>query len=146
MRKNKSQWALLIGALTICGCSSHLVFVEDETIGLKAKFEANNPAPAQFTLGYRRGVVAVIPQQDVGNRQGTNAVSVTTTNTGSNTVVTVIADPTELMSLYTVFRANVGFTDPVEIRHFLATGSAASSLVANDGDLRKITDSLKGGR
>lgn len=133
---------VLLGCLTLCGCSSHLIFMEEDHVGLKAQFEPNNPSPAQVSLGYRRGVVAVVPQQSAGTAKMSNLVTVTTTRTPTNTVVTVQHDPNELMSLYTVFRANVGFGDPVEIHHFMATGAAAASLLANENDLRDVTRNL----
>lgn len=131
-----------LGLLGLTGCTSHLIFVEEDHIGLKAKFEANNPTPAQLSLGYRRGVVSVIPQQSNGSKPSPS-VSVAATNTNAGKVVTVTTDPNELMSLYTVFKANVGFGDPVQISHFLATGTAATSLLANDDALRTVADTLK---
>jgi hypothetical protein len=69
-------------------------------------------------------------------------VTVTQPQNGQPLTLTVKPDPNELMSLYTVFRANVGFNDPVCVHHFLATGVAASNLLANESDLRKLTRSL----
>ena len=140
------KYAVTVGSLALLvltGCTSHLIFVEEAHVGLKAKLEPNNPAPAQLSLGYRRGVVAVIPQQSSSSKGTQTAAGDAAANADGPKVVTIIADPNELMSLYTVFNANVGFGDPVAIRHFLATGTAASSLLANDGELRKITDALK---
>lgn len=129
--------------LCLSGCTSHLIFVEEDHFGLKAQFEPNNPSPAELSLGYRRGVVAVIPQQSDQPVRLTNSVTVTTEK-GTNTVVKIFNDPNELMSLYTVFRANVGFGDPVEVHHFLATGAAATSLLANESELRNVTTNLNG--
>lgn len=128
---------VLLGAL---GCSSHLVFVEEDHVGLKAQFQPNNPSPGEISLGYRRGVVAVVPQQAKNAVTLADPVSVTwTTNT-----VTVSENPNELMSLYTVFKANVGFGDPTEVHHFMATGMAANALLANSADLRNVTTNLNG--
>lgn len=138
---------LVIGlaALGWTGCTSHLVFVEEDHVGLKAKFQPNDPAPAQFSVGYHRGVVAVVPQQGAKASGLTNQVTVTRKADGTNVVVQVVADPDELMSLYTVFRANVGWRDPVETLHFLATGTAAAQLLANEDELRNVADVLTGG-
>ena len=131
---------LSIVLMGLTGCTSHLVFLEEDHFGLKAQFQPNNPSPAEFSLGYRRGIVAVIPQQSKSPVTLANPVSVTwTTN-----AVTICENPNELMSLYTVFKANVGFNDPTEIHHFLATGMAANALLANYGDLRNVTTNLNG--
>jgi hypothetical protein len=128
--------------LWLTGCESHLVFIEEDHIGLKAQFQPSNPSPVEISLGYRRGIVAVIPQQSKNSVNLANPVSVTwTTNS-----VTICQNPNELMSLYTVFKANVGFGDPTEIHHFMATGMAANSLLANSGDLRNVTTNLNGFR
>ena len=135
-----------LALLGLSGCTSHLVFLEEDHVGLKAAFEANNPAPAQFSVGYRRGVVAVLPQKsDPKDQSKSPTVSVTTTNDsgGGNKVVTITADPNELMSLYTTFKPNIGFNNPVQINHFLATGSAARSLLADHDQLRNLTEALK---
>lgn len=128
--------------LGLTGCTSHLVFIEEDHFGLKAQFQPNNPAPAELSLGYRRGVIAMIPQQSNQPAKLTNSVTVTTEGTDTNTIVKVFNDPNELLSLYTVFHANVGFNDPVEVHHFLATGAAATSLLANESELRDVTTNL----
>src|SRR5207253_655933 len=58
---------LILGGLAGTGCKSHLLFVEEDHLGLKATFEANNPSPVQVSVGYRRGIVAVIPQKSNGD-------------------------------------------------------------------------------
>ncbi len=129
-----------LALLGLTGCESHLVFIEEDHIGLKAQFQPNNPSPAELSLGYRRGIVAVIPQQSKTAQNLINPVSVTwTTNS-----VTVCENPNELMSMYTVFKANVGFGSPTEIHHFMATGMAANSLLANEDALRNVTTNLNG--
>lgn len=126
--------------LYLTGCESHLVFIEEDHMGLKAQFQPNNPSPVELSLGYRRGIVAVVPQQSQQPMNLTNPVSVTwTTN-----LVTISENPNELMSLYTVFKANVGFNSPTEIHHFMVTGMAANSLLANSASLRNVTTNLNG--
>ena len=126
--------------LGLTGCQSHLVFIEEDHMGLKAQFQPSNPSPAQFSLGYRRGIVAVIPQQSKNPVTLADPLPVSwTTNS-----VTIFQNPNELMSLYTVFKANVGFGDQTEVHHFMATGMAANSLLANHGDLRNVTTNLSG--
>jgi hypothetical protein len=136
---------MCLAVLGFTGCTSHLVFLEEGHVGLKAQFAANNPSPAQLSLGYRRGIVAVIPQQSKEPQAVKDSVSVTSKpgEDGKKTV-TIYNDPNELMSLYTVFGANVGIGDPVEVHHFLATGIAAASLLANSEELRKVTRNLRG--
>jgi len=148
---NNSTTVVAISLLALTGCTSHLIFVEEDHIGLKAAFEANNPAPAQISLGYRRGVVAVIPQQSDGSQPKIASATVSTTATAATNpaaadvpkTITITTNPNELMSLYTVFKANIGFGDPVRISHFLATGTAATSLLADHNELRNVTDTLK---
>src|SRR5580698_2979316 len=115
MKRRFVQYAILF-LLGITGCSSHLVFIEEDHIGLKAQFQPNNPSPGEISLGYRRGVIAVVPQQAASPVTLANPVSVSW-NTNS---ITICQNPNELMSLYTTFKANVGFGDPTEIHHFLA--------------------------
>jgi hypothetical protein len=129
-----------LALLGLAGCQSHLLFIEEDHFGLKAQFQPNNPSPAEMSLGYRRGIVAVIPQQSQKAVTLANPVSVTWTSNS----VTVTENPNELMSLYTVFKANVGFNNPTEIHHFLATGMAANSLLANEEALRNVTTNLNG--
>ena len=131
---------LSIVLMGLTGCTSHLVFLEEDHFGLKAQFQPNNPSPAEFSLGYRRGIVSVIPQQSAKPVDLANPVFVTWTSNA----VTISENPNELMSLYTVFKANVGFGSPTEIHHFMATGMAANSLLANFGDLRNVTTNLNG--
>jgi hypothetical protein len=140
----KKHLSLLIPLVVLgylgAGCKSHLVFIEEDHLGLKAQFQPSNPSPAEFSLGYRRGIVAVIPQKSKTPVNLTNPVSVSwTTNS-----VTICENPNELMSLYTVFKANVGFGSPTEVHHFMATGMAANSLLANYGSLRNVTTNLNG--
>ena len=130
-------------AIAFTGCTSHLVFFEEDHLGLKAAFEANNPTPAQVSVGYRRGVVAVIPQQ-MDNPQNVSMMTVAPTNAADGTkTATVTADAHELMSMYTTFSANIGFGDPLRVNHFLATGMAAASLLADDAELRNVAAALK---
>lgn len=128
---------LLLG---LAACESHLVFLEEDHVGLKAQFQPNNPSPAEITLGYRRGIVAVVPQQAETAVDVTNPVFVTwTTNS-----LTIHENPNELMSLYMVFKANVSFASQTEVHHFMASGMAANSLLANSEDLRNVTTNLWG--
>jgi hypothetical protein len=127
--------------LCITGCESHLVFIEEDHLGLKAQFQPNNPSPGEISLGYRRGIIAVVPQQSAKPVTLMNPISVTWT---TNNSLTVCQNPNELMSLYTVFKANVGFGSPTEIHHFLATGMAANALLANSDSLRNVTTNLNG--
>jgi len=139
MRKPLLAMAPLL-LLGLVGCESHLVFIEEDHIGLKAQFQPNNPSPAELSLGFRRGIVAVVPQQSANAVTLTNPVSVTwTTNS-----ITISQNPNELMSLYTVFKANVGFGDPTEVHHFMATGMAANALLANNTNLQNVTANLNG--
>jgi hypothetical protein len=139
MRKKLIIIALPV-LLGLMGCTSHLVFIEEDHVGLKAQFQPNNPSPAEISLGYRRGIVAVVPQQSKTSVNLKDPVFVTWTNNS----VTISENPDELMSLYTVFKANVGFASPTEIHHFMATGMAANSLLANSDALRNVTTNLNG--
>jgi hypothetical protein len=136
--------ALLVALAGTAGCSSHLLFVEHSHVGLKASFEPSQPTPAEVDLGYRRAMFAMIPQK---SREPSNdAGSVVVNRDDGQVAITIVPDPNELMSIYTVFKANVGFNDPVCLHHFLATGVAASHLLANAGDLRNLAQTLEGGR
>ena len=140
---NRPLTLVSLSLMLATGCTSHLVFFEEDHLGLKASFEANNPTPAQLSLGYRRGVAAVVPQQSQSAKPSAN-VSVTATNSSDGTkTVTVITNPNELMSLYTVFNANIGFGDPLQVKHFLATGSAASALLSDNDELRNVAAAIK---
>lgn len=150
---------LAVACATLTGCRSHMLFVEEEHGGLKVAFQPDNPSPAEVSLALRRSVVAVVPQKStsyiptdtskdleiVQPGQSGNAPSPQTgTNgtAGSGTKVIVYQDPNELMSLYTRFRANVGLTDPIEFKHFLATGNAALELLADEDSLRGIAEAF----
>ena len=134
----------ILATIALTGCTSHLVFFEEDHLGLKAAFEANNPTPAQVSVGYRRGVVAVIPQQVDHPQSASKVITVATTNTlDAAKSVVITADVNELMSMYTTFSANVGFGDELRVNHFLATGNAAASLLANHSELRDLTEALK---
>ncbi|MGA2140429.1 MAG: hypothetical protein ABSH14_16345 [Verrucomicrobiia bacterium] len=140
--KQRYVAAAWLTAMMFAGCSSHLLFVEEDHLGLKAKFQPNDPSPVELSVGYHRGVIAIVPQQSEFPSGLTNQVTVTRTD-GTNTMV-ITYDPDELMSLYTVFRANVGWMDPIETHHFLVTGTAAASLLANEDSLRNIVTNLQG--
>jgi len=141
MRKSAVALALAT-AVVLPACTRHLVFVEEDHVGLRAKFEGESPTPAEVHLGYRRGLLAFIPQQASQLAGGEVPGSVTVETTGSQKTITIRKDPRDLMSLYTVFKANVGFLDPVEFHHFVATGAAAENLLANHDELRHVTDHL----
>ncbi|MBY0277349.1 hypothetical protein K2Z84_18615 [Candidatus Binatia bacterium] len=143
---NRSAAAFIAALCLTGGCSSHLVFLESSHLGLKASFEPNNPTPAEVDLGYRRGMFAMIPQKSEESGHGQpGSVRVEQSGEGTNktTTITVTPDPDELMSMYSTFCGNVGFADPVEVHHFLATGVAASNLLANQAALRDLTGSVR---
>ncbi|PON14998.1 hypothetical protein C2W62_26155 [Candidatus Entotheonella serta] len=54
------------------------------------------------------------------------------------TVIQIQHDPDELMSLYSVFKANIGFNDPIKVCHFLATGVAAVVLLSDEKALNAL--------
>ena len=141
MRKSALAVALAT-VLTLPACTRHLLFVEEDHIGLRAKFEGESPTPAEVHLGYRRGLMAFIPQQESHLQNGEQSGSVSVDTSGPTKRITINKDPRELMSLYTVFKANVGFLDPVEFHHFVATGAAAEQLLANHDELRHVTDHI----
>lgn len=143
---NRSAAAWIVALCLTAGCSSHLVFLESSHLGLKASFEPNSPTPAEVDLGYRRGMFAMIPQKSKESGQGPpGSVKVEQTGEGTakTTTITVTPDPDELMSMYSTFCGNVGFNDPVEVHHFLATGVAASNLLANEESLRDLTGKVR---
>ena len=127
-------------ALVLGGCSSHLLFVEESHIGLKAKIAASQTSPYNLDLGYRRGMVALIPLQSAEGERGTNPDEGENPTGSERKEIVIVHDPNDLMSLYCVFKANIGFNDPVEIYHFLATGRAAITLLAKEEELRKIIE------
>lgn len=141
----RTRYLLVLVACSslVTGCTSHLIFVEEGHIGLKAKFESNSPTPAELSLGYHRGMIAVVPQQSAqpsGRTQPLNVVGAVGANSGKT--LTIEHDPDELMSMYSTFCANVGFGDPVEVHHFLATGTAAVTLLSTQSQLRNLKEKL----
>ena len=117
------------------GCTQHLLFVEESHFGLRAKFAANSPSPYDVDLGYRRGLFVLIPKQDTSS-ESTPADVVKTEGDGT---VVVTHDPDELMSLFSIFRANIGLNDPILVEHFVATGIAASQVAASKTDIASIS-------
>ncbi len=164
MKRALTVGILAVPCLLAAGCStSHLLFVENSHMGLKASFEPNNPTPAEIDIGWRRAVVAMVPkksaqadknaqadQQPKGDKTRTaepsGSVTVTTsddtTTGGKKTLIEIVPDPNELMSMYAVYKGNIGFGDPIDIYHFMATGVAASNLLANQGELRDLVKHL----
>jgi hypothetical protein len=141
--RRTSVITLLPLAVAVGGCSSHVLFVEQSHVGLKATFEPNQPTPAEVDLGWRRAVFTMIPQKSRKRSDPTGRGYVRVTRPeGKSVKVEVKPDPNELMSVYAVFRANVGFGDPVCVHHFLATGVAATTLLANEDELRALSRSL----
>ncbi len=137
---------LTLAAMALCttACQQHLFFVEGSSIGLKAKFSGDGPSPAEVDLGYRRGLVAIMPKRvDTKDAPATSKPLDTAVVAGAPPSEIVIEDdPAELMSLYTAFRASVGFGDPTEICHFLASGRAAALLVSNQTALEQLSTNL----
>ncbi len=145
MLRNNLRVIVLVSLLGP-GCSSHLIFLENSHMGLTASFEPNSPTPAEVDLGWRRAMFAMVPQKskDGGSAAGATPGSVSVTKSADGkTKIEVVPDPNELMSLYTVFKGNIGFNDPIEIHHFMATGVAAANLLANHDALRTVVDSLQ---
>lgn len=136
--KNIRKLSVSVLMITLCqGCASdRLLFVESSTIGLKARFEGDSPSPASITLGLRRGIVALIPQSE---RSADATVTTETKVDGGNVKKTFTLSPGELNSLFSRFDANVGFGDPISVRHLLATGSAASEIAANENLIQELT-------
>lgn len=128
---------LVLVALAAVGCKNHLLFVEGSHMGLMAKVKTSEVSPLEVDLGYRRGMVVVIPRQDVAGSSSEPKAQVTTDE--STKTVVVQQDVGEVMSVFSRFRANVGLFDDVSVRHFLATGNAASLLIASKTDLSKLT-------
>lgn len=130
------------------GCTRHLIFLENSHVGLKAAFEPNQPTPAEVDIGWRRAMFAMVPQKsaasDDAERKKAPAGSVTVETVNGVQTITVVPDPDELMSMYSVYQGTIGFNDPIEIYHFLATGVAASNLLANEKALRELTREVKG--
>ena len=144
------------------GCTSHMHFAEESHFGLKASFASSSISPYELDLGYRRGMIAAIPLQSEGDGSnsevsedqaggnGENEASVTdseenspsASNESNQKEIIITRDKNELMSLYSIFKANIGFDDPVEIYHFLATGRAAVDLLSNHDELRKIVNQV----
>jgi hypothetical protein len=140
MMRPTAVTALVLACVVQAGCYRHLVFVENSHFGLKASFEPNNPTPAEVDLGWRRAMFAMVPQKSSGDTKSSPG-SVTVERSADDngkTTITIVPDPNELMSMYAVYQGNIGFNDPVEIYHFMATGVAASNLLANDGSLRQL--------
>ena len=52
----------------------------------------------------------------------------------------------ELTSLYTTYKANIGFLDPFEVQHFLATGVAATNIVADPDVLKYLSETDEEGK
>lgn len=140
-----------LAALSLAGggCSTHLLFSETSHGGLKARFSADNPVPYEVDIGYRRGMLVAIPIKQAApdvTPEVKPAVSAAPTSAGESdegdvqNVVVIQDDPQELMSLYSTFRANIGFGAPTKVRHFLATGRAATHLLARRDDLRKLDE------
>jgi hypothetical protein len=136
--------------LMTAGCTNHLAFVENSHIGLKASFEPNQPTPAEVDLGWRRAMFAMVPQKSAESANddekaaiAPGSVTVETSPDGKTQTITVVPDPDELMSLYSVYRGTIGFGDPIEVYHFMATGVAASNLLANESALRDLTKRIK---
>ena len=139
MKRQSALGIFTLACVLEAGCSSHLVFVENSHMGLKASFEPNNPSPAEFDIGWRRGMFAMVPQKSADGQQAASPGSVTVTkDAAGKTQITVVPDPNELTSMYAVYQGNIGFNDPIEIYHFMATGVAASKLLANQNTLRDL--------
>jgi hypothetical protein len=136
---------LLTAGVLVAGCTKHVLFAEHSHLGLKASFEPNQPTPAEVDLGWRRALFAMVPQKSEEKSQASSDGSVKVSmGADGRRAIEVTPDPNELMSIYAVFRANVGFRDPICVHHFLATGVAASMLLANENDLRVLSRSLEG--
>lgn len=185
MRTLSNLAAFVALSLGTSGCTSHLVFTESSTMGLRAKVSFDSATPYELSLGYDRGVLAFIPVQKgtattpkpdgqskrdekaqdppddetpprperdkpagdkaaggkpaadkpAGDRAGADVATPPKPVTAR---MTIEHDPTELMSVYSVFNANLGFNDPVEVRHLLVTGRAAHRLLADSNKMRKF--------
>jgi hypothetical protein len=130
------RWHVALAAtLLMMACKTHLQFVEGSHMGLRMKVNATEMTPAEIDLGYRRGMAVIIPRQAV--TEGALAGPIIE-KPDDNTVI-IRQDPHEVMSLYSRFKANVGFMDPVEVRHFLATGNAATLLLGRKNQLDQMT-------
>lgn len=152
----RNSCVLILIAVMFCGgCTSHLVFVEESHLAFKAQFRAQSAAPFNLDLGYRRGMIALIPlQSDENKNEGQASVApgaseAVESSTPAPTdppgeaktkVLRIQHDPDELMSLYSTFKANIGFNDPVEVCHFLATGVAATALLSDKETLKAFAE------
>jgi len=149
-----SRGLVLAGLAVPTGCTSHLVYAERAHFGLHVNVKPDaTDSPYEFDLGYRRAVVAFIPheQPDAAEQAAAEAREATPAGEakeskepaaegapGDLAVVDGAREPKdsprskkELMSLYTSFSGNIGFNDPIEYRHVLATGRAAKCLARN---------------
>lgn len=129
--KSRWKWAALILAGTLCGCQTHMMFIEESHIGLKAEMSADGTTPAQLDVGMRRGVAAFIPQNVAYKPTSEGSIKQTPKETTEDRIITLKPADGELTNLYNHYEANVGFFDPIEVKHFLATGVAAANVVAD---------------
>lgn len=136
----RSGRLLLLGcvALAFPACAEHTFFAEESHFGLKAKFNAANTTPVDVDLGFRRGVVATVPMQDADDDAAKLKVTKAAENGQPAVDLTLNHDSEELTSLFTKFDANIGFDDPIEVRHFLATGLPAIYIVSSEANMRKV--------
>ncbi len=132
--------------LFLIGCANHVAFIEESHLALKAQFRANSTTPFDVDLGYRRGMTALIPMQDKGEAQPSlrTTPDETPPAPGTNHILRIQHDPDELMSLYTVFKANIGFNEPVEVCHFMASGVAATALLSDQKSLEALVQAIGG--
>jgi hypothetical protein len=125
------------GLIALCGCQTHAVFSEASHTGLLVEFDGTGSVPINVDVGYERGVFIMLPQRDKAT-DPCLAGAITQCVDDEATTVTVHPHPGELVSLYTTHEANIGFGDPIEVRHFLATGIAAAYIVADPATLESV--------
>ncbi|MSR74783.1 MAG: hypothetical protein EXS14_04845 [Planctomycetes bacterium] len=102
-------WKLL-PAFLLLGCTTDVLFIDEAHYGLAARISPGG-VPLSLSAGAQRNVSTWLPAEAAD----------TPCNDGA------------LSSLYAHCSGNLGFNDPVRLRHTIATGAAAEQLAALHG-------------
>ncbi len=142
-----------IVALLLCGCRTHGVFVEAGHAGLYIEFSENGITPVNIDLGLERSVLAFVPQlkepvtgeDDKPLPSGINDPCLGSeppeecSDEKRETILTLTPDSGELAGMYSWYDAQLKLSSQkINVDYFLATGVAASNIVANPENVKSM--------
>ena len=106
----------IVAALLMAGCSNHLVYVQEATLGVNLAL--GTEGTETLNLGYDRNAYAIVPEN---------------------------SETKDAMSLLSINRTVIGGLNDIEVAEFIAGGEPAKKLAKDPQAVTKFREKIYGG-